>query len=235
MDSERLKAVAALAGRGDTLADIGCDHGYLGIGLIKAGCFKHVIAMDLREGPLNAARKNIREEGLTEEIECRLSDGCDKLKPGEADVVCFAGMGGALMIELMERALSVIQGLKRLVLQPQSEVASVRRWLWDKGFTPEAEAMIYEDGKYYPMMAAVYGGRDDDGMPGEAAFEFGGLLLKDKDPVLRSFLEHKLIQEEEILAALKAAGEGNERRSIRMEELKHSMALIMEALGFYEA
>lgn len=234
--SERLRHVAYLCGSGGTLADIGCDHGYLGIWLIKEKCFEHVIAMDLRKGPLQAAREHVAEEGLADRIECRLSDGCDRLVAGEADVISFAGMGGPLMISLLERDMTITKSAGKLVLQPQSEIPSVRRWLRDNGYRIEDEDIVCEDGKFYPMMAAVPGEWDDAGAGEEAALAYGGMLLEKKHPVLKAYLEKILKQNEDVLDGLKSAGDTeNERRSIRTAEVERGIAGIREALKVYEA
>ena len=234
--SERLKHVADLCGRGKTLADIGCDHGYLGIWLVKEKRFEHVIAMDLRKGPLAAAENHVKEEGLEDKIECRLSDGCDKLNAGEAEVINFAGMGGPLMISLLERDMSITESAKRLVLQPQSEIPSVRRWLKAKGFRIEAEDMVCEDGKFYTMMAACAGEWDNAAVAEEAALLFGGQLLAGKHPVLKDFLVKKLSQEEAVLRELTDGEEtAGERRRMRAAEVERGIADIREALKVYEA
>ena len=234
--SERLKHVAYLCGSGGTLADIGCDHGYLGIWLIREKRFEHVIAMDLREGPLQAAKDHVKEEGLEDKIECRLSDGCDKLGCGEADVISFAGMGGPLMISLLERDVKITRSAARLVLQPQSEIPSVRRWLKDNGYRIEDEDIVCEDGKFYPMMAACAGEWDNAGTSEENALSYGGKLLEKKHPVLRACLERALKQNEEVLAELNGAHDAvNERRSRRIAEVERGIADIREALKVYEA
>ena len=80
--SKRLEAVASLADPGETVADVGCDHGYVGIWLIQQKLFSKVIAMDVRPGPLEAARKNIQLYQVEDQIEIRLSDGLDMLSQG---------------------------------------------------------------------------------------------------------------------------------------------------------
>ena len=97
--SRRLSAVAALVSPGLVLADVGCDHGYIPIYLIQKGQIPRAIAMDINQGPLLRAREHIREWGLEDYIETRLSDGVEALKPGEAQCLVIAGMGGPLMEE----------------------------------------------------------------------------------------------------------------------------------------
>ncbi len=100
--SERLRAVAALVTSGGTVADIGTDHAYIPIYLIQTGAVSRAIAMDVNQGPLARAREHIAQYGLEASIETRLSDGLAALRPGEADSIVIAGMGGALMVRILD-------------------------------------------------------------------------------------------------------------------------------------
>lgn len=108
--SERLRAVAALVMSGGTVADIGTDHAYIPIYLIQTDAVSRAIAMDVNPGPLSRAREHIAQYGLESEIETRLSDGLAALRPGEADSVVIAGMGGALMRRILEEGRDRLDG-----------------------------------------------------------------------------------------------------------------------------
>ena len=94
----RLRAIAGMVTKGNRLADVGCDHGYLSIWLVSEKTVPSAIAMDVRPGPLSRARENITRYGLEDYIETRLSDGLAKLEPGEGDTLVIAGMGGPLIV-----------------------------------------------------------------------------------------------------------------------------------------
>ena len=95
--SKRLAAVAAMVTKGNIVCDVGCDHGYVSIYLVREKISPRVIAMDVRPGPLAQAKEHILMYGLSDYIETRLSDGVDALNEGEADTLILAGMGGRLM------------------------------------------------------------------------------------------------------------------------------------------
>lgn len=97
--SKRLQAVADLVTEGASVADIGTDHGYIPIYLIEHHIAEKVIALDINRGPLERARMHIVGHGLKEKIETRLSDGLEKVLPGEVDTMIAAGMGGGLVIK----------------------------------------------------------------------------------------------------------------------------------------
>ena len=104
--SKRLQAVADLVTAGYRVADIGTDHAYIPIFLLASGKIPGAAAMDVNEGPLERARCHIEENGLTEKISLRLSDGLAGLRPGEAESVVIAGMGGGLIIRILTEGIA---------------------------------------------------------------------------------------------------------------------------------
>lgn len=155
--SDRMRAVAGLVQPCRSIADIGCDHGYVSMELVRNNICRHVIAMDIHKGPLERAAHNIAEYDMQDYIETRLSDGTQALGEGEADGLICAGMGGRLILSILERGKELVREMDQLILQPQSEIREVRRYLRDKGYLIDQEDIIFEDGKYYPMMRALPG------------------------------------------------------------------------------
>lgn len=234
--SRRLQMLADLVTKGYRAADVGCDHGFLSIYLIQQGISSRVFAMDVRKGPLTAAQEHIAACGLETYIESRLSDGLAALCPGEAETLICAGMGGPLMEKILRDGMEKARGMKELILQPQSEIGAFRRFLRREGFRILAEDAVCEDGKYYFAMKAVYadtesreGPRETQGSreavqdrdavrPGEGgedarelADEYGELLLKERHPVLKQYLNFRKGVLEELEERLRlCAGEGCE-------------------------
>ena len=155
--SDRMRAVAGLVQPCKSIADIGCDHGYVAMELVRSKVCRHVIAMDVNSGPLDRARHNIADFCMQDYIETRLSDGVSALREGEAEGIICAGMGGKLVISILEQGKKLIGEMKQVILQPQSELSEGRGYLREKGYLVEKEDIIYEDGKYYPMMRALPG------------------------------------------------------------------------------
>ncbi len=152
--SLRLQAVADFVTKGNRVADIGTDHGFLAIYLIQSGQCPHAIAMDVREGPLERARGHIAKAGLTNQIDTRLSNGLAALAPGEAESAVIAGMGGLTVIQILEAAKAAPgwTSLREWILEPQSDLEKVRKYLRENGFFISRENLVLEDGKYYPVL-----------------------------------------------------------------------------------
>lgn len=226
--SKRLQAVADLVSNGVTVADVGTDHGYIPIYLVESGKSKCAIAMDINRGPLDRAEAHIRMHGLGEQIKTRLSDGVKKLQIGECDCVIVAGMGGALVIKIMEDGEEIFRNLTEFILQPQSEIAKVRQYLCEHNYRIIAEDMVLEDGKFYPMMKVVNGSAEEYST---LELRYGKLLLREKHPVLKLFLEKEEKTKEQICRQLRKE-EGIHIAS-RIAELENETAQTKEALGIY--
>ena len=234
--SNRLTTAAALVTQGYTLADVGTDHGYIPIYLLQQEKIPSAIAMDINEGPLERAKEHIALYGLQAYIQTRLSDGVAALKPGEVEAVLIAGMGGGLVMHILKDGEKVCQSAKELILQPQSEIERVREFLREKGYTILAEDMVYEDGKFYPMMKVQYQGENENAQKASEVLKlsdlYGGLLLQNRHPVLKTFLEkEKLIYTgiKENLAK-QPASEKIRTRLAEVEDILHYNEL---ALQFY--
>ena len=150
--SKRLLCCASMVQSGARVADIGTDHGYLGIYLLQSGAARHVIACDLRKDPLENARRNAKLFGVDGEMEFRLSDGLEKILPDEVDTVVMAGMGG----DLIQKILSQCPWRKReglqFILQPQSAGNVLRRWLCEDGFEIRREEPVQDGHFLYTVM-----------------------------------------------------------------------------------
>ena len=233
--SKRLKCVADMVTQGSKVADIGCDHGYVSIYLVKEKLAMDVIAMDVNKGPLECARQNVEREGLAQYIELRLSDGLKALSPGEVHSVICAGMGGRLVVKILTEGKEILAQVKELILQPQSEIQLVRTFLYENGFEIQQENMVLDDGKYYQMMRAVKREMHQDleqtnlETTGITAVEakYGPCLLNMQHPVLKEFLLLEKQKYEGILVELQKTNPD------KTEELSQRCLLIQEALMRY--
>ena len=221
--SKRLKAVAGLVTEGASVADIGTDHGYVPIWLIQSGRAAKVIAMDVNEGPLERARGHIRSKRLENVIFTRKSDGLQALHVGEADTMIAAGMGGGLVIRILENSPEITADLKEFILQPQSEIHKVREYLNRHGYRSVEEDMVEEDGKYYPMMKVIpteQKGLYAEGVPAaEEELEYGKYLLEKAHPVMGEYLKKELSVNQGVYEKLRV--QESERTKERSAEVLH--------------
>lgn len=226
--SKRLQAVADLVTSGLKVADIGTDHGYIPIWLMEHKKASFAVAMDINKGPLEKARENIRLHGLTSYIETRLSDGMKNLKAGEAESVVIAGMGGGLVMKILEDVKGKSLGIREWILQPQSEIQKVRTYLRESGYCIVAEDMVLDEGKFYPMMKVIKG---EPELYSEAELCYGKILLKNRNKVLEEFLKKELDIKTEIRNRLQNSD--GENISRRKAELTKEIEVIREALKVY--
>ena len=226
-------AIANLVDNSKVLADVGCDHAYISINLLEKGKVERIIASDLREGPLNIARDNIRLYGFEDRIETRLCAGLCGYEAGEVDTILISGMGGMLVKEILSESIDVVKRADTLILEPQSDLRVVRAYLKDIGFEIIDEDMLNEGGKYYQIIKAVKSKErmevcEDIGAMAEN--EFGPILIKKKHPVLLEFLKkrknhyERLLQNKSFLTSQSATN--NDRIAIIENELN----MVKEAL-----
>ena len=207
----------------DSIADIGCDHGYTAIALYEAGKAEKLFACDIGKEPLEMAKKNVRFRGLEDKIICRLGNGLEALEKGECKHLLLSGMGGMLIIQILERR---IEEFETILLSPQSDYEKVRRFLYPYMELVE-DCYVKEKNKFYRILLAKKRREQDlkdktsDAesktlhMEGDNSnterktldsskitkveWEFGWLPLAKKDPVLKELLEDEERHLEEML------------------------------------
>ena len=215
--SKRLLACCGYVQNGDRVADIGCDHGYLGIHLLKTGIASSIIAADVNEGPLQSAMRNALKFGVRDKMRFYLSDGVRNI-PRDFDTMVCAGMGADTMISILEAAPWLKDAQYRLILQCQSKRPELRRWLYESGYRIVRETLA-QDGKFiYPVMEVVYA-------PSEpltpAQYHITPALLESGCDLLPAFLERVICGLQNTVNGLAhSGGEKLEEYRQILEELK---------------
>ena len=199
----RLKLIADKVPKCSVFADIGTDHAYLPIYLIKNNICTHAIASDVKPGPIRVANRNIMSHRLDSKIETRMGSGLDTLKLGEADTIVIAGMGGTLLAQLLDEGRDKAQRAKNLVLQPMNDLDIVRKWLYENGFNIYDEQMVDEGDKIYTVICATY---ENQCYENRAEFEYhvGEKLIENNDPLLIKYCKMKIRQLERVLTQLES-------------------------------
>lgn len=228
--SNRMKISADLLEPAQAVADIGCDHAYTSMYMIETGKAKKVLAMDINEGPLATAKKNISNYGYESQIETRQSNGMEKLQAGEVDSVLICGMGGVLICQILTEGKVLLSGLKQLVLQPQSEVGLVRKFLHENGFFIAKEVMVLEDGKYYVVIRAIPG---HECYEQEWEYKYGKYLFEKNDELYFAFLKKRYESKKEILEGLLEKKTSNSRTIEKIKALQEELTVLKTLRGNY--
>lgn len=229
--SKRLQAVVDLVTKGGCVADIGCDHAYISIYMVEQNIASKVIAMDVNKGPLERAKHNIKKSHFEQQIETRLSDGIKELESGEVNTLLIAGMGGGLIQRILSGNKEVLEQVKELVLQPQSEIRDTRLFVEQLGFEIVKENMLIEDGKYYTMLKAVRTEQSAK-MEREVFYRYGKYLLEHKNIILKKFLEKE--QEKLQMIAQKLKENPSELNQERLKKVQEDDTYCREGLAYYE-
>ena len=219
----RLSLCASFVPAGAKLADIGTDHGYLPIWLAKTGRVIHAVAADLRPGPLERAKENVRKYQVEDIVELRLSDGLQAFLPEEADFIVIAGMGGEVIASILGAAPWLKETGARLVLQPMTRAEELRRFLAEHGYAIAREALVRDRGFLYPVIEAGAGE-----MHLTLGRQWAGADLL-YDPLGDRYIIEKIIQ-------LQAAAAGSNRASApeARERGDYARAVITELLQMRE-
>ena len=180
---ERLAAVAAFVPSGARLADIGADHAHLPLALAAKGQIVHAIAADANEGPFEAARRSVQAAQMTDVIDVRLGDG-----------------------------IAALAKVETLILQPQSDAAELRAWLYDNGWHIAAESLVRAGGRLYAILLAKRGRREK---PEPILLEIGPILWQEKPPLLREHIDGMLSRVRRARAGMEQSARAREGAAYR--------------------
>lgn len=184
----RLLAAASLVRPGSVVADIGCDHGKLAVYLaLKQDA--QVIAVDVRPLPLARAKGLVRQNNLQTRVDCRLGNGLEALRPGEAADIVIAGMSGQTMIEILEACPWANSPEMHFILVPTTRHYQLRQWLCQRGYKILQELPVEENGRYYTVLSVGWSG---DGFEPSALFCTVGLLENMQCPAAAGYKKRRL-------------------------------------------
>ena len=208
--------------QGSRVIDVGTDHAYIPIYLSERGIVKSCLATDINKGPLEKAKKNLVMHKINN-VYLKQTNGLEGISTDVGDVIMISGMGGYLIIDILERGKEVVKRVNKLILQPQQDIDKVRRYLHSIGFKIEDEDFVQDEEKYYTIIVAV---------PGEECYEkdyeytYGKCLIEKKLPLFKTWITEKRSKQEEIYLALKS--QDSQSALKRKEELMHEIQTLKE-------
>jgi len=190
--SIRLNAIVNMIEECDSVVDVGTDHGYVPIYLVKNGIIKNAIASDINRGPVEKAQNNVAVNNVGSQISCRLGSGLSTVNRGEAQIAIIAGMGGNLIRDILEADMEVVKGFKYMILQPVQNAEILREYLYTTGYQIIDEEICKDDGKFYEILKVKY-----DNKPlilASIYYEISKVLLDKKSAVMKDFVKYKLLK-----------------------------------------
>jgi tRNA (adenine22-N1)-methyltransferase len=196
--SQRLERVAAHVPAGARLADIGSDHGYLPVALMRRGAISSAVAGEVALTPFRAAERTVRENDLEQHITVRHANGLAAIKPGDAiTALTICGMGGETIRDILDSGKTHLSGEERLILQPNGGEQPLRQWLMDNGYTIRCEELLHENRFYYEIIVAERAGpvayTDEE-------LYFGPLQMRARSAAFLSKWQRKLKYKQKTLA-----------------------------------
>jgi len=201
--SMRLERLAAHVPNGARLADIGSDHAYLPVALLRRGVIEAAVAGEVASTPFQAAARTVRDNGLEQQITVRLADGLAAIEASDAiTVISLCGMGGETIRDILEAGKAHLNGLERLVLQPNGGEQPLRLWLMNNGYRILSEELLHENRFYYEIIVAERAGAMS--YTAEELY-FGPLQMQARSPVFLAKWQRALRLKQKTLAGFEQA------------------------------
>lgn len=215
----RLKKIGDLVDTNSLVLDIGCDHAFLDIYLVKERGFKKAIASDIGEGPLKCALDNIKKYKVEDKIELRLGDGLSSYTD-DIDTAVVSGMGGRTIIGIFKNNFAITKKLKQIILSPNNYQEDVRKFFRKNGFYVEDEELVKE-GKYIYQIIKLKKGRKKYSRKDDF---FGPVILEKKGKLFEEYYARELKSREILLDILP------KNYRLRKFQIKREISMIKDEL-----
>ncbi|WP_298830237.1 tRNA (adenine(22)-N(1))-methyltransferase TrmK [uncultured Planococcus sp.] len=226
--SHRLTRVAYHVPKGAVVADIGSDHAYLPCYLVLNGVADKAVAGEVVKGPFESARKQVQQEGLTGQIDVRLASGLDAIQPEDGiNAVTIAGMGGPLICSILEQGKERLDGVERLILQPNVHAKSIRDWAAANDWVITEEEILKENEKIYEIL--VLEKTLSPVLLTQQQLLMGPELMKQKTEIFREKWIRESEQWKNIVASMEATAQTMEIIG-KKQELIEKIQLVEEVL-----
>ena len=200
----RLERVAVHVPAGARLADIGSDHGYLPVALMRRGAITAAVAGELASTPFHSAQRTVRDNGLQACISVRLANGLAALEPADGiTALTICGMGGETIRDILERGKTRLSGQERLILQPNGGEQPLRQWLMDNSYSILCEEVLRENRFDYEIIVAE---RTGPVSYSPEQLYFGPLQMQARTPAFLLKWQRLLRHKQQTLAHFTQAG-----------------------------
>ena len=225
--SMRLERVAANVPAGARLADIGSDHGYLPVALMRRGMIDSAVAGEVAATPFHAAQRTVRDNGFEPRITVRLADGLAAIEPGDGiTAISLCGMGGETIRDILDSGKRHLSGHERLILQPNGGEQPLRQWLMGNGYRILREELLHENRFYYEIIVAE---RAEPVVYTDEELYFGPLHMQARSPVFLAKWQRMLRQKHKTLASFEQARQAVPEQKV--QEMEQQVRWITALLG----
>lgn len=225
--SKRLNWIIEKLNKVEVIMDVGTDHGYIPIYLVKNNIAKKVIASDINKEPLKKAKINASLDGVLDKIDLRLGGGLSPLKNKEADVVIIAGMGGNLIRNILESDMNKVKNLDYLILQPAQNPEVLRKYLYNSNYEILEEDICLDENKYYEIFKVKYKIGDYISLE-DIFYEISPIMLNKKMPVLKLYIENKIEKNKKVMDFIKDNTEHAISRKNELKEKNHKLEKLLK-------
>ena len=215
--SKRLSLIVDYIEECDTLVDVGTDHGYIPIYVIKNEICKKAIASDINKDPLDKAKLNSIFEGVDENIDTRLGGGLETIEEGEAEGLVIAGMGGNLIRDILEEDKEKANSFKFMILQPAQNPEVLREYLYTNGYEVIAEDLCVDEDKYYELFK-VKAKEGEETELDPIYYEISPKLLREKHTLMGEYINSKKEKYKKILSFIEDDTESALNRKKELED-----------------
>ncbi|WKA52548.1 tRNA (adenine(22)-N(1))-methyltransferase TrmK [Planococcus liqunii] len=227
--SMRLTRVASHVPTGATVADIGSDHAYLPCYLVSQGRAERAVAGEVVKGPYESAKKQVKQEQLEDKIEVRLASGLEAIHPEDGiTAITIAGMGGPLIVSILDHGLEKLAGVSRLILQPNVHAKAIREWAQTHQWAIVEEEIIKENNKIYEILVLERSSQPVVLTP--AQLLMGPVLMKQQTEAFREKWQRESAQWTNIIASIESTEQTLEIVD-KKNELVQKIKLVEEVLN----
>ncbi|WP_244835194.1 class I SAM-dependent methyltransferase [Clostridium sp. BJN0001] len=213
----------------ETIIDVGTDHGYIPIYLLKKNIIKHAVASDINEGPLKKARINASIEGVSDRIDFKLGSGLEVLEDDEPECALIAGMGANLIRDILENNISKVKKLKTIILQPAQNPEVLREHLYNNCYEILDEDICFDENKYYELFVVRYGKRNGVKLE-DIFYEISPFLLKNHKEIMKEYLDKKILHNKKIISYIKDDTISAQERKVLLEKKNEIISDILNNL-----
>jgi tRNA (adenine22-N1)-methyltransferase len=223
----RLERVAAQVPAGARLADIGSDHGYLPVALMRRGAIVAAVAGEVALTPFHAAQRTVRDNGLEPHITVRQANGLAAIEAQDAiTAISLCGMGGETIRDILDSGKARLHGRERLILQPNGGEQPLRQWLMENGYRIVYEEVLRENRFDYEIIVAV---RNGPRRYSPEELYFGPLLLKTRSPAFLAKWQRRLRERQRTLGQLSRAQQASAEE--KLQDIAQQIRWITEMLA----